>query len=199
MRKLGKAGPLPGFCLSVHYRICFNSESLSVSPSLRGTLKDYESLSLYCNVCEIWKLIQRGTFEKAWRDTGAQLRTSMLSTVSLRGRVAEIQSCNDYHLWILSRCFLQHHEITEHPKSLQKCPGKYWCWRKVSSCIGLESFLKVCSLQYVKVNRKLVNKWINGQMSSPFSSLFWMKTTTVLIFQLRSEIKLSGYLTAHCF
>lgn len=181
MKKLSKAGPLPDFCLTVHYRICFNSKSVSVCPSLQETLKDYELLSHYCNVCQIWKVIQHGTSSKAWGDTGAQLHTSMLLTVSLLGRLAEIESCNGCHLWILRRHFLQHHKITKRPKSLRKCQGKYWWQRKVSSCVSLESFLKVCCLQYVKINTG--NEWTNESMAR------W-----VLLFPLFSEWKQLLYL-----
>lgn len=41
MKKLEKAGALTDFCLTVHYRLCFNSGSVHGCTSLQETLKDY--------------------------------------------------------------------------------------------------------------------------------------------------------------
>lgn len=74
----------------------------------------------------------------------------MLLTVSLLGRVAGIHLFKDY----LSECYLDiSYTITRWPSNLRAYEGvRENTTGKVSLYIGIESFLKVCSLRYIGVS-----------------------------------------------
>lgn len=197
----GKSWTLPDFYLTNHYRIYCNTDFawLSVSAQVCKKWWKTELLSLYCSVYQVWKLINYGTSSKAWRDICAQIHTSTLLALVLPGRITEIQS----HRTVTSEyCLDIPYSITRWASTLRvyKSVKEHTAVRGKCHHISLRKLPKSFYFTvYWSKHRKQINKWVNGQKSYLSSSLFWMEATTVLIFQLRSEIKLSGYLMAHCF